>query len=231
MATPARFQIRRKTVRLAAPIVAVAALGLVACSNSQEPSDQPGTTPPVWTGAAEPGGAGAEGHGSGGEGGGGQTLSADLQDASGSSVGTVTFAEEGEHVVVEVEATGLTPGFHGLHVHQMGRCEPNSTAPTGGAPGNFLSAGGHLHAQGNTGHPANGDLSSLQVRQDGSAALTTTTDLFTLDDLTAEGGRAVIVHANADNFANIPTRYAPAPDQETLNTGDAGGRVACGVIQ
>ena len=45
------------------------------------------------------------------------------------------------------------------------------------------------------------------------------------------GGVAVVVHAGADNFANIPTRYAPAPDEQTLMTGDAGSRIACGVIE
>jgi Cu-Zn family superoxide dismutase len=69
------------------------------------------------------------------------------------------------------------------------------------------------------------------VREDRTAELLTTTSMFDLDELTGEGGRSIIVHANADNFANIPPRYAPAPDAETLATGDAGARVACGVIQ
>ncbi len=38
----------------------------------------------------------------------------------------------------------LAPGFHGLHIHSVGKCEANSVAPTGGAPGDFASAGGHL---------------------------------------------------------------------------------------
>jgi Cu-Zn family superoxide dismutase len=51
-------------------------------------------------------------------------------------------------------------------------------------------------------------------------------DLFDLD------GSAIIVHANPDNYANIPKdRYDPDPDATTLATGDAGGRVACGVIK
>ena len=44
-------------------------------------------------------------------------------------------------------------------------------------------------------------------------------------------GSALIVHALPDNYANIPSRYAAAPDAMTLSTGDAGGRLACGVIQ
>ncbi|NLU83147.1 superoxide dismutase family protein [Rhodococcus sp. HNM0569] len=225
---------RRKLVRYATPLVALAAVALTGCSNSEEATDEPGTTPPVWTGAADPGagghGAGESGHGSGAaesEG----ALTTTLQDPQGAEVGTATFTESGDHVEVTVSVEGLTPGFHGLHVHQVGKCEANSTAPTGGAPGAFLSAGGHLQVEGHTGHPASGDLTSLQVREDGTAELTTTTSSFTVEDLRNGGsGTALMVHANADNFANIPTRYAPAPDQETMSTGDAGGRVACGVV-
>ena len=64
----------------------------------------------------------------------------------------------------------------------------------------------------------------------------TTTSAFTKEELTAGAGTAIIIHENADNFANIPPdRYqqingAPPPDEITLATGDAGKRVACGVI-
>ncbi len=54
---------------------------------------------------------------------------------------------------------------------RSGKCEANSVAPTGGAPGDFNSAGGHFQVAGHTSHPASGDLSSLQVREDGSALL------------------------------------------------------------
>jgi len=228
---------RRKSWRVVTPLVAIAALGLTACSNSQEPTDQPGTTPPVWTGQAAPGGTHAEGgseHVT-------TTTSADnisvqLKDAKGSQVGTATLTETGGYVQITVDAQGLTPGFHGLHIHSVGKCEPNSVAPTGGEPGNFLSAGGHYQVEGHTGHPSSGDLTSLEVREDGKAYLVTTTSAFTLDDLKNGGkGTALMIHAGSDNFANIPNRYtlpdnAPVPDQQTLTTGDAGGRVACGVI-
>ena len=100
-------------------------------------------------------------------------------------------------------------------------------APTGGAPGDFLSAGGHLQVGSANTHPASGDLSSLAVREDGSGLLVTTTDAVTLDQVK---GKALIVHADADNFGNIPNRYSRAdgatgPDDSTLATGDAGGRV------
>jgi Cu-Zn family superoxide dismutase len=89
---------------------------------------------------------------------------------------------------------------------------------------------------GHTSHPASGDLTSLQVRADGSALLETTTDSFTAADLLAGAKTAIIIHEKADNFANIPaeryqqTNGTPPPDETTMATGDAGKRVACGVI-
>ncbi|HEY5855300.1 MAG TPA: superoxide dismutase family protein [Aldersonia sp.] len=229
---PARSLVPGKFVRLAVPVAAVAALGLTACSNSEAASTVPGTTPPVWTGQNVPGGPASV---AGGEDAAGEGVTAELQNPAGAAIGTAVFTEVEGHVQVALEVHGLEPGFHGLHIHQNAVCEPDSVAPAGGAPGNFLSAGGHWQAPGHEGHPASGDLTSLEVREDGSGELLTTTSMFDLDELTGEGGHSIIVHANADNFANIPTRYtlpdnAPVPDADTLATGDAGARVACGVI-
>lgn len=64
----------------------------------------------------------------------------------------------------------------------------------------------------------------------------TTTDAFTAEELLAGTKTAIVIHEKADNFGNIPAeKYqqvngTPGPDQQTLSTGDAGGRVACGVI-
>ena len=143
---------------------------------------------------------------------------ADFQFANGYATVTVQTTAPGE----------LTPGFHGLHVHSVGKCEANSVAPTGGAPGDFNSAGGHFQVPGHSGHPASGDLTSLQVRGDGSATLVTTTDAFTAEELLAGAKTAIIIHEKSDNFANIPPeRYqqingTPPPDETTLATGDAG---------
>jgi Cu-Zn family superoxide dismutase len=97
-----------------------------------------------------------------------------------------------------------------------------------------LSAGGHFVAPGH--EHGSGDLTSLEVRKDGGALLETTTDGFTKADLLAGAGTSIVIHAGADNFGNIPSdRYnqvngTPGPDQTTMMTGDAGKRVACGVI-
>ncbi|MBU9762872.1 superoxide dismutase [Mycobacterium sp. TNTM28] len=225
-------------VLFAAPVVA-----LSACSPpGQVPSDAPGTTPAIWTGSPSPSAAPGEhggGHGAQGTTG-GETLTAELKTADGTSVATADFqfADGFATVTVETTAPGkLAPGFHGLHIHSVGKCEANSVAPTGGAPGDFNSAGGHFQVTGHSGHPSSGDLSSLQVRADGSGKLVTTTDAFTAEDLQAGAKTAIIIHEKADNFANIPPeKYqqvvggAPGPDQATLATGDAGSRVACGVI-
>jgi Cu-Zn family superoxide dismutase len=217
------------------PVLAVAVFGLAACSNSQESSDVTGTTPPVWTGSSAPaGGTGTDTeHGSHGSADANGGVKVELKDAAGASVGTANIAKDGGHLQVTVETHGLKPGFHGLHIHQVGKCEANSVAPTGGPAGAFLSAGGHLQVGSANSHPASGDLTSLEVRNDGTAKLVTTTDAVTLDDIK---GKALMIHADADNFGNIPNRYLRAdgvagPDDSTLATGDAGGRVACGVIQ
>ncbi|CAJ1509127.1 superoxide dismutase[Cu-Zn] [[Mycobacterium] burgundiense] len=219
----------------AAAVLFAAPLALLAaCSPPGEnPSDAPGTTPSVWTGSPAPSGV-DDGHG-----GGADKLTVPINDASGAQVATARFEFSSGHATVTVETTGtgkLTPGFHGLHIHSVGKCEPNSVAPDGGAPGDFLSAGGHFQVPGHSGHPASGDLTSLQVREDGSALLVTTTDAFTEEDLLSGEQTAIMIHEQADNFANIPPeRYnqvngTPGPDETTMATGDAGKRVACGVI-
>ena len=127
---------------------------------------------------------------------------------------TATFDFTNGYATVTVNTTVpgiLQPGFHGMHIHAVGKCEPNSVAPTGGPPGNFLSAGDHYQAPGHTGKPESGDLTSLEVRSDGSAYLVTTTDAFTRDQLLAGDKTALMIHA-ADN-SDMPM-----------------DRIACGVI-
>lgn len=228
---------RRNVVAVTALVPLVASVALLsACKPNQPAATSPGTTPAIWTGSSSPvpsqtqqkgGPAVPEG------------LTAHLISPDGSKVATAKFEFANGYATITVETTGqggLAPGFHGVHIHSVGKCEANSVSPTGGAPGDFLSAGGHFQAPGHTGDPESGDLTSLQVRKDGAALLVTTTDAFTKDQLLAGAGTAIVIHAGADNFGNIPSdRYnqvngAPGPDQTTMSTGDAGKRVACGVI-
>jgi Cu-Zn family superoxide dismutase len=144
-----------------------------------------------------------------------------LLNAAGDQVGQATFTDQDGHVLVSAVVNGLPPDFHGFHVHGVGVCE---------AP-DFMSAGGHFNPAGQS-HPGHaGDLPSLLVNQDGAGELHAVTDRFSVADLLADAGTALIVHANRDNYANIPTRYVPAPDATTLATGDAGARIACGVLE
>jgi Cu-Zn family superoxide dismutase len=205
-----------------------------ACKPNQPPATSPGTTPSIWTGSPSPSAAAPNSGGAAPE-----SLTTYLSAPDGAKVATAKFEFNDGYVKITLETTGtgqLSPGFHGVHIHSVGKCEANSVGPTGGAPGDFLSAGGHFQAPGHTGDPESGDLTSLEVRKDGSALLVTTTDGFTKDELLAGQGTSIMIHAGADNFGNIPAdRYtqvngAPGPDHTTMSTGDAGKRVACGVI-
>lgn len=222
-----------------AVLPAVSALALSACSPDEPVATQPGTTPPVWTGSPPPAGEHGAAHGEAMQGGPAaagpvDTLTAQIKGPDGNQVAAATIDFQGGFATVTVQTTGpgaLSPGFHGMHIHTVGKCEPNSVAPAGGPPGDFLSAGGHFNGDG-ANHPGHaGDLSSLQVRGDGTATLVTTTSAFTKEQLLAAPGTTFIIHAGRDNFGNIPAdRYTPAADAITLATGDSGPRVACGVI-
>ncbi|HTY30714.1 superoxide dismutase[Cu-Zn] [Mycobacterium sp.] len=190
------------TALLSLPVVAVSA-----CSSPQHATSQTGTTPPVQTGSPTPSAASSPAPAAG-------SLSANLKTADGKDVATATFDFSNGYATVTVKTVAggiLAPGFHDMHIHAIGKCEPNSVAPTGGPPGNFLSAGGHFQAPGHTGMPESGDLTMLEVRQDGSAYLVTTSDAFTRDQLLAGDKTALMIHGAA-------------------NTDNAMDRIACGVI-
>jgi Cu-Zn family superoxide dismutase len=150
----------------------------------------------------------------------GKRATATLVDAEGAKVGAVTLNRWRGKVTVAGRVKGLAPGFHGFHLHATGKCERPA----------FTTAGGHVAEtdQFHAGHT--GDMPSLLVNADGTASAAFETDRFTIAQLRDADGSAVVVHAGPDNFANIPPRYG-RPDAETLSTGDAGSRVACGVIR
>jgi superoxide dismutase, Cu-Zn family len=150
-----------------------------------------------------------------------ERMTTQVKAADGSTIANATFDFANGYATVTVEAGPnqvLSPGFHGLMVHAVGKCEPNSTAPSGSSTGDFASAGSVYQAPDHTGYPASGDLTALQVRPDGSAKLVTTTSLFTAADLRNNLGTALIVHQNADNLS--------------ANSSDngSGKRIGCGVI-
>lgn len=163
----------------------------------------------------------------------GDALTVSVRNTEDTEVGTVQFSDVQNGIQVAAQVEGLEPGFYGFHVHGTGLCEPDSAAPDDPAEtGAFLSAGGHLGAEEGE-HPDHaGDLPSLYVTDSGQGNLVTLTDRLTLDELQDEDGSAVMIHTGTDNYANIPDRYAPeGPDEDTLGTGDAGSRLACGVVE
>lgn len=187
---------RRKAFGVAASAAAIATLA--GCVNQGGTGQSTSSSPPPGT----------------------ERMTTQVKAADGSTIANATFDFANGYATVTVEAGPnqvLSPGFHGLMVHAVGKCEPNSTAPGGGSAGDFASAGRVYQAPDHTGSPASGELTALQVRPDGSAKLVTTTSLFTAADMRNNLGTSLIVHQNADNLSP--------------NSGDtAGKRIGCGVI-
>jgi Cu-Zn family superoxide dismutase len=151
-------------------------------------------------------------------------------NVEGDPVGAATFTQQrGSHAVrVSVFAAGLQPGKHGIHIHSVGRCNPNSIDPETGSP--FYSAGTHFnprmkeHGLRNPQGPHAGDLPNLKVGPAGVGSLRTTNNRITLrkgpeeNTLFDGDGSAIVIHENRD-------------DQVTDPTGNSGDRIACGVIR
>jgi superoxide dismutase, Cu-Zn family len=175
------------------PSLALAAVSVVvlsACSPHQEASTSTSSSTPAPSG---------------------QTLRTELHAADGRPVATATFEFANGYATITVKTTGdhiLAPGFHKMHIHEVGKCEPNSVDPMEpGTTGDFLSAGMHFQAPGHTGEPMSGDLDSLEVRQDGAGYLVTTTDAFTRDDLLAGSKTALMLHG-AEGSPDAEKRFA-----------------------
>ena len=174
---------------------------------------------------------------------GSSALVARLKNAAGADVGTVKLRSHHGIVRVTARATGLTPGFHGFHVHTTGLCNPQAKDTTG-ATVPFFSAGGHYNPGTKTHGAHAGDMPPLLVMSNGRAELGFTTDRFDVRELTDADGSAIVVHAGPDNLAHVPAATATGseryhshvdnvfgPDTATRATGDAGARFACGVLR
>lgn len=137
-----------------------------------------------------------------------------LSSASGSSVvGTVTFTAGADGVAVVADITGLTPGKHGFHIHEFGDCSAKDAA----SAGSHYNPTKHPHAGPDASERHMGDLGNLEADASGKAHLELKDKMMKLSGDNSIVGYAVIVHEKAD-------------DLKTQPTGDAGGRVACGVI-
>jgi Cu-Zn family superoxide dismutase len=151
-----------------------------------------------------------------------EVVTTTLRDAAGAEIANVELRKSPRSAVaVVVSGRGLTPGYHGFHVHTVGRCD---------AP-DFMSAMGHMKNPGEDHGKHKGDFPPLFVKRDGTISARFQTDRFDFATLKDADGSAVMIHADPDNLGNIPTaRYDPDPDQTTRDTGDSGKRIACGTI-
>lgn len=142
---------------------------------------------------------------------------AQLAPTQGSTTtGTVQFFREGEHVMAVARVSGLKPGSeHGFHVHEKGDCSASDATSAGG----HFNPEGHPHgARGSGGAHHAGDMPNLKADAAGEAELRVHLPGLGIGSGPADIlGKAVIVHANADDYRSQPT-------------GNAGARLACGVI-
>ncbi|KQP35687.1 superoxide dismutase family protein [Pseudorhodoferax sp. Leaf274] len=149
-----------------------------------------------------------------------------LMSEDGQPRGQAVLSSVAEGVEIVVNAEGLTPGLHGLHIHTNGKCAPGPD-PSGKTIA-FGAAGGHFDpdATGRHGHPEHdaqrhaGDVPNLLVDGQGKGMLRFTNPKITLlpNARNSVLGRALVVHAEADDYKTNPA-------------GNSGGRVLCGVIE
>ncbi len=143
--------------------------------------------------------------------------STDLKDKDGRTVGMAVLREVGDGVLVSVEVKGISPGLHAIHIHAVGKCEGPA----------FTSAGGHFnpaqkkHGLKNAEGPHAGDMPNMYVAKDGVGRFEVLNDNITLKagnrSVFDSDGSALVIHAGVDDNVSDPA-------------GNAGDRIACGVI-
>ena len=147
-----------------------------------------------------------------------QTAKANLRNAEDKEVGSAALTQTPAGVLITLSVKGLPAGEHAFHVHAVGKCEPP-----------FTTAGGHFnpekkkHGMMATDGPHAGDMPNLHVPTSGELAVDVLNAAVTLEkgkanSLFGPEGTALIIHAGKDDYKTDPT-------------GEAGGRIACGLVE
>jgi superoxide dismutase, Cu-Zn family len=141
----------------------------------------------------------------------------ELKDLQGASVGTASLtAAPGGGVAIALDVKNLPPGEHAFHVHQVAKCEPPFATA-----GPHFNPGAKKHGLQNPDGAHAGDMNNFTVGADGTARVKVTNTQVTLGEgpnsVFANGGTALVIHAKPD-------------DMKTDPAGNAGDRIACGVV-
>lgn len=146
-----------------------------------------------------------------------QVAKATLKDASGKEVGQAALVQTPHGVLVKLSLKGAAPGEHAFHVHAVGKCEP----PFIGAGGHF-NPGAKKHGMEAVEGSHAGDMPNLHIPASGELVIEVANPMITLvkgqpNSVFDADGSALVIHAGADDYKSDPT-------------GNAGDRIACGVI-
>jgi Cu-Zn family superoxide dismutase len=146
-----------------------------------------------------------------------QKASAEIMDAAGKKVGEAILEQRGGTVQISATFTGLPPGAHAFHIHEVGKCEPPFESA-----GKHFNPTGKQHGKDNPAGPHGGDLPNIEVPSTGRVKLD-----VTVKDVSLDGGRAGLL--DADGAALVV--HEGVDDHKSDPAGNSGKPLACGVIR